>query len=102
MTQTVVSEKGQITIPKVLRDRLGVLPGTVLGVAFSPSGREAAGLVGDSWRGYRRRGGPRTCVVADFLIAAHAIVHADRLLTRDRGFYRTLFPRLTVMDPAAA
>ena len=28
--KTTVSEKGQITIPKRLRDRLGLLPGTVL------------------------------------------------------------------------
>jgi AbrB family looped-hinge helix DNA binding protein len=28
--KTTVSEKGQITIPKRLRDRLGLLPGTLL------------------------------------------------------------------------
>jgi antitoxin PrlF len=28
--KTVVSEKGQITIPKALRDKLGIRPGTVL------------------------------------------------------------------------
>ena len=29
---TVVSEKGQITIPKAVRDRLGIRPGTILDV----------------------------------------------------------------------
>jgi antitoxin PrlF len=28
--KSVVSEKGQVTIPKVLRDRLGIQPGEVL------------------------------------------------------------------------
>lgn len=30
--KTVVSRKGQITIPKAIRDRLGIVPGTVLEV----------------------------------------------------------------------
>ncbi len=30
--KTIVSEKGQITIPKAVRERLGIEPGTVLDV----------------------------------------------------------------------
>ena len=59
----------------------------------------AAERAGTEWRQYRRRGGARTRLVADFLIGAHAMHQADRLLTRDRGFYRTYFPGLVVVDP---
>lgn len=42
----------------------------------------------------------KTHVLSDFLIGAHAVVCADRLVTRDRGFYRSYFERLEVVDPA--
>lgn len=71
-----------------------------LGVGFSPLAPVAALSAGGCWRDYRRRGGSRERVVADFLIAAHASVQADRLLTRDRGFYRRYFPTVTVLDPS--
>lgn len=73
-----------------------------LGVEFGTMERKAALVASDAWRAYRSRGGRRERVVADFLIGAHALVHADRLLTRDRGFYRTYFTRLKVLDPATA
>ena len=72
-----------------------------VGVDFSPSGVDTALAAGVAWAEYRRRGGSRKRVIADFLIGAHAMVHADRLLTRDRGFYRSYFSGLEVLDPTA-
>ncbi len=36
-------------------------------------------------------------IAADFLIGGHATVQCDRLLTRDRGFYKTYFTPLALM-----
>lgn len=71
-----------------------------LGLDFSPINVAAAMAAGAAWRSYRRSGGPRTRLVADFLVGAHARLQADRLLTRDRGFYRTYFKELRILDPS--
>jgi predicted nucleic acid-binding protein len=64
--------------------------------------REAHFLASRAWRMYRQHGGKRTRVLADFLIGAHAQTQATRLLSRDRGFYRKLFPSLDLHDPTVA
>lgn len=73
-----------------------------LGVHFSPLDANTSLAAGTAWRQYRARGGPRKRIVADFLIGAHASGNADRLLTRDSGFFRDYFSKLTVLDPTAA
>lgn len=70
-----------------------------LGVVYEPIGVGTAIEAGRMFGEYRRRGGSRERVGADFLIGAHAAMHADRLLTRDRGFYRTYFSELAIVDP---
>lgn len=75
---------------------------TELGVRFSAMAATAASTAGATWRAYRRGGGPRDRIVADFLIGAHAAAQADRLLTRDRGFYHRHYGQLAILDPTAA
>jgi len=70
-----------------------------LGVRFDAMDPAAAQAAGAAWRAYRGRGGPRDRVIADFLVAAHARARAERLLTRDRGFYRSAFGDLVILDP---
>lgn len=85
----------------VFPDEPGLLEAMkTLGIGFSPITSQTALAAGAVWRKYRKGGGKRARVVADFLIGAHAAAQCDRLLTRDRGFYRTYFSGLKVLDPS--
>ena len=42
----------------------------------------------------------RIHIISDFIIGGHAIKCADQLITRDRGFYRTYFIDLIIIDPS--
>ena len=73
-----------------------------LGLRYSPMDAPAAQAAGTGWRAYRRHGGSRRRDVADFLVGAHARAQADRLLSRDREFYRSEFADLAVLDPSVS
>ena len=69
-------------------------------IHVEPLTRKAHFLASRAWRLYRRNRGKRSRILSDFLVGAHAQEQATRLLSRDRGFYRELFPSLTVIDPS--
>lgn len=70
-----------------------------LGIFFEPLTEAASVEAGTIWRQYRLAGGTRKRIAADFMIGAHALTQADRLLTRDKGFFRDHFAPLAVLTP---
>ena len=69
-------------------------------IAVEPLNHDASFLAGRAWRKYHRQGGKRSRILPDFLIGAHATTQASRLLSRDRGFYGSMFPSLDIFDPS--
>lgn len=82
--------ENQSQLESVLRD---------FNIRLVTSGSDVAYLAGTKWSEYRKSGGTRTRLLADFLIGAHAQLRAERFLTRDRGFYRSYFADLVLLEP---
>jgi predicted nucleic acid-binding protein len=70
-----------------------------LGVVLQRIPRHALFLAGRTFERYRRRGGLRPNVLADFFIGAHAEVARLPVLTRDARRYRTYFPDVELLAP---
>ena len=61
--------------------------------------RDAMFLAGRAHAAYRRRGGTRAGVLADFLVGAHAAVLQAPILTRDVTRFRAYFPTVRLVSP---
>jgi predicted nucleic acid-binding protein len=70
-----------------------------LGVILQRIPRQALYVAGRSFEQYRRRGGIRPNVLADFFIGAHALLLGCPVLTRDVRRYRTYFPDVALIAP---
>ncbi|MBP7583092.1 MAG: type II toxin-antitoxin system VapC family toxin [Spirochaetes bacterium] len=68
-----------------------------MGVEILPLDSEAAHLAGLMWKAYRKKAKTRDRIITDFLIGAFSKTQSDRLLTRDRGFYREYFKGLALL-----
>ena len=69
-------------------------------IDYSEVTQEAALEAARHWHAYRSRGGSRQRIAADFIVGAHALAQCERLLTRDRGFYRSSFSGLAIFNPS--
>lgn len=70
-----------------------------LGLELVEVPRPALFLAGKAFVRYRREGGTRRSVLADFFIGAHAAVQEWPLLTRDARRYRSYFPTIELITP---
>jgi predicted nucleic acid-binding protein len=80
---------------ETLNDRLEELELEMLEIP-----RPALFLAGKAFLTYRRAGGRRTNVLADFFIGAQAAVFGCAILTRNPARYRSYFPTVELITPA--
>ncbi len=70
-----------------------------LNVKLARTPTSALFAAGRAFRRYRSAGGPRTSVLPDFFIGAHAEIEKVPLLTRDVRRYRAYFPDIALIAP---
>lgn len=70
-----------------------------IGLTYRELPKPALYIAGVAHRHYRKAGGSRETILADFLIGAHAAVLGCGILTRDARRYRHHFPRVPLVTP---
>ena len=69
------------------------------GLIITAIPRPALFLAGKAFQRYRSVGGRKTGVLADFFVAAHAVIADAALITRDAARYRSYFPGIALIAP---
>ena len=70
-----------------------------LGLTLKELPGAALFLAGKAYAQYRRQGGKKQNVLADFFIGAHAAVLGCPVLTRDARRYQSYFPSVVLITP---
>jgi predicted nucleic acid-binding protein len=73
---------------------------TIMRLSFREIPRPALFLAAKAFVRYRREGGAKHNVLADFFIGGHAAVAKCAVLTRDPARYRSYFPTVELLTPA--
>jgi len=103
-------EKGSLLINEVTYAELAVrfetesdLSRTLtnFGIHLERAPTPALFSAGKAFARYRAAGGPRTSLLPDFFIGAHAQVTGNSILTRDVRRYRSYFPDVPLIAPEA-
>lgn len=68
-------------------------------LSFARASDTALFLAGRAYAAYRASGGPRTSLLADFFVGAHAEAAGLTILTRDPRRYRNYFPGVPLITP---
>ena len=71
----------------------------ILQIPVVETPKPALFLAGKAFMQYRRQGGTKTNVLADFFIGAHAAVSGFPVLTRDVRRYGSYFPTVKLVAP---
>lgn len=67
-----------------------------IGISVISSNTDTLYQAGQLWLQYRKKQKSRDRIIPDFIIGAFTMVQGDRLITRDRGFYRDYFKGLKI------
>ncbi len=73
-----------------------------LSIMIAPLEVAACHRAGHAFAEYRKRGGQREAILADFLIGAQAEVRGWPIVTRDRKGFASYFPNVELIDPYKA